>query len=115
MEEQIEALKTADEYIDNLRSGIENMVNKINSGEEINGVSLIPVIADGLDWLINIIKLTKNLHNGVISMENSNDILEQIIESLENEDYVLISDLFSYEFLPILEDIQVNIRKIIFN
>jgi hypothetical protein len=112
MEEKIEALKTADEYIDNLKNGIENLVNKINSGEEHNGVSLIPTMVDGLDWLVNIIKLTSDLHNGTISTENINEILAQIIEALENEDYVLIGDLFNYEFLPILENIQVSIRKI---
>ena len=115
MEEQIEALKTANEYIDNLKNGIENLVNKINSGEESNGIALIPIIADGLDWLINIIKLTSDVHNGAISMENSNEMLEQIIEALENEDYVLLGDLFNYEFLPILENVQVNIRKIVLN
>lgn len=115
MEEQIEALKTACEYIDNLKNGIEDLVNKINSGEEHNGVSLIPTIADGLDWIVNIIKLTNDLHKGGISTENTNEILEQIIEALENEDYVLIGDLFNYEFLPVLENIQVSIRKIVFD
>ena len=115
MEEKFEALRTANEYIDNLKNGIENLVNKINSGEENNGVALIPQIADGLDWLINIIKLTSDVHNGAVSMGNANEILEQIIEALDNEDYVLLGDLFNYEFLPTLEDIQVSIRKIVLN
>ena len=115
MEEKFEALKTANEYIDNLKNGVENLVNKINSGEESNGVALIPLIAEGLDWLINIIKLTADVHNGTVSMGNANEILEQIIEALENEDYVLLGDLFNYEFLPILENVQVNIRKIVLN
>ena len=115
MEEKIEALKTANEYIDNLKNGVENLVNKVNSGEESNGVALIPLIAEGLDWLINIIKLTSDVHDGTVSMGNANEILEQIIEALENEDYVLLGDLFNYEFLPILENVQVNIRKIVLN
>jgi hypothetical protein len=115
MEEKIEALKTADEYIDDIKSGIENLVNKINSGEENNGMLLIPQVADGVDWLINIIRLTSDLHKGSISIGDMNEKLEEIIEALENEDYVLIGDLFNYEFLPIIENIQDDIRKIILN
>ncbi|NRT73716.1 hypothetical protein [Clostridium beijerinckii] len=113
MEEQLEALKTANEYIDNLKNGVNSLVDKINSGEENSGIALIPLIADGLDWLINVIKLTKDLHKGTISVENSSEILEQIIEALDNEDYVLLGDLFNYEFLPILENIQLSIRSVL--
>ena len=115
MEEKNEALKTADEYIDNIKSGIEELVNKINSGEENNGIQKISSIVDGLDWVINVIRLTNDLHKGAISIGNMNEKLKETIEALENEDYVLIGDLFNYEFLPILENVQVSIRKIIFN
>lgn len=115
MQEKFEALKTANEYIDNLKNGIEDFVRKMNSGEGSNGIAILPLIADGIEWLTNIINLTSDLHNGAVSVGNTKENLEQIIEALENEDYVLLGDLFNYEFLPTLEDIQVNIRKIVLN
>lgn len=115
MEEKIEALKTADEYIDNIKIGIEDLVNKINSGEENNGIKLIVSIVDGVDLVIETIKATFAMHNGSISIGNMNEKIAEIIEALENEDYVLIGDLFNYEFLPILGEIQGSIRRSILN
>lgn len=114
MEEKIEALQTAIEYIDNIKLGVENLVNKINSGEENNGILLITQVADGVEWLISVIRLTIDLHKGNISTGDMNEKLGEIIEALENEDYVLVGDLFNYEFLPVLENMQEDIRKIIF-
>ena len=115
MEEKFEALKTANEYIDNIKIGIQDLVYKISSGEENNGMKLISPAVDGMQWLINIISLTSDLHKGSVSIGNMNEKLEEIIEALENEDYVLTGDLFNYELLPILDDIQCSIRKVISN
>lgn len=115
MEDKIEALKTADEYIDNIKNGIEDVVNKINSGNENNGVALIAQVADGIDWLAGILKLTSDVHKGRISIEDMNEKLGEIIEALENEDFVLTGDLLEYELLPVLDNVQNDIRKIIAN
>ena len=48
MQEKFEALKTANEYIDNLKNGIEDFANKMNSGEESNGIAILPLIAEGI-------------------------------------------------------------------
>ena len=112
MEEKIEVLKTADKYIDNLKLGIENLVDKINSGQENNGMLLIAEVADGLEWIINVITLTVELHKGNIFVDTMKEKLGEVIEALDNEDYVLTGDLFNYEFLPTLEEIQNDIRRI---
>ncbi len=113
MEKQLEALVTANEYIGKLKTGIEELVNKINSGQENNGVLLIPNIADGLQWLISVIELTKDYHKGSISIEDIKEKLPEVIEALENEDYVLVGDLFNYELLPALVNIQEEIKKLL--
>jgi hypothetical protein len=115
MNEQIENLKTANEYLDNLKGGVKKAVNYIEQGEEEKGVALIPAIADGIEWLLSSINLTQELHKGRINIGAINEKLEEIVEGLENEDYVLVGDLFNYEILPALEDIQASIRKIVQN
>jgi hypothetical protein len=115
MDDKIEILKTANDYIDNIKKGIEDIVNKINSGNENNGVLLIGQVADGIDWLANALRLTKDIHKGMISINDMNDKLKEIIEALENEDFVLIGDLFYYELLPVLDNIQDEIKKAISN
>lgn len=113
MNEKIESLKTADEYIDNIKNGIEEIVNKINSGNENNGIALIGQVADGIDLLAQILKLTSEVHKGNIPIDDMNEKLKEIIEAMENEDYVLTGDLFQYELLPVLDIIQSDIRKIV--
>lgn len=113
MEEKIEALKSTVEYINNIKIETENLVNKINSGEENNAMKLVAQVADGIEWLIGVLRLTSDLHKGNISVENMNEKLKEIIEAFENEDYVLIGDLFNYEFLPALEVVQEDIIKVI--
>lgn len=115
MEKEFEILNTADDYIENIKIGIEELVSKINSGEENNGLKLISPVIDGVEWLINAINLTKDFHKGKISIKNTNDILAEMIEALENQDYVLIGDLFQYELLPIVEKIQSDIKEVILN
>lgn len=115
MNEQMEALISANEYLDNLIGGIKKVVNYIEQGEEGKGIELIPTIADGIEWLLSAINLTQEVHKGSVGIGNLNGKLEEVVDALENEDYVLVGDLFNYEILPILEDIKGNIKKIVQN
>ncbi|GKX65472.1 hypothetical protein [Inconstantimicrobium mannanitabidum] len=115
MNEQIEALKTASEYIDNLKGGINTLVKFIEEGEEEKGCGYIPLVADGIEWLMNVVDLTQEFHEGKVSLDSINQKLEEIVEALENEDYTLVGDLFNYEILPILEQAQVSINSVIQN
>lgn len=115
MNEQMEALRTANEYLDNLIGGVKKVANYIEQGEEEKGVELISYIADGIEWLLSAVNLTQEVHEGSVNIGAINEKLEEIVEALENEDYVLVGDLFNYEILPILEDIQGNIRNVVNN
>lgn len=115
MNEKIEALMTAIDYIDNLKIGIGKLAEDINQGDYKNGITIIPQIIDGIDWLVQVINLTTDLHKGKVSIGDMNENLEQIIEAIENEDFILVGDLFGYEVLPILEEVQINARNIIGN
>lgn len=115
MNEQIDALKSASEYIDNLKGGIDTLVKCIENGEEQKGCGYIPLMADGIEWLINVINLTKEFHEGKVSLDSIEEKLAEIVEALENEDYTLVGDLFNYEVLPILEATQNKINSLIQN
>jgi hypothetical protein len=112
MENKLEVLKDAYNYIDNLNSGIEELGNAINSGNEEKGVKLIPLICDGIEWIIQVISLTRNLQKEEISVGDLNEKLEETIEALDNEDFILVGDLFSYEITPILNEIKNKLGKL---
>ncbi|NFF81663.1 hypothetical protein FC764_10520 [Clostridium botulinum] len=113
MERQIEALETAKDYINNLKDGISQIVNFIYQGEEQRACNLIVPISEGIDWLTQIINLTSDYHKNKVSSKIIDEKLSNIVEALENEDYILISDLFNYEVIPILDEIQNQIIDVI--
>lgn len=113
--EKIEALQTANEYMNNLKNGIVNLANMIQEGREQEAINVIPQVVDGIQWVVQVIDLTKEVQKNEIGYEGLNEHLEEIIEALENEDYILVGDLFNYEILPILENIHEGIKETVAN
>lgn len=115
MSEKMEALITANEYINNLKDGVNMLVEYIQSGRENKAVSLIPPISEGIGWVMEVIDLTRDIQKEDIDISMIDEKLNEIVEAIENEDYVLIGDLFNYEILPILEEIHSKVKKIVLN
>ena len=111
MKEKIDALRTANEYINNLKRGIIDSVELIQNDNEERGIALIPDIAEGIGWVLNVIELTKDAQKKKIEFNDINEKLEEVVEALENDDFILIGDLLKYEILPIIEEIHIGIRK----
>lgn len=108
--EKIEVLQTADEYLDNLTKGVAAISEYIQEGKEQEGINLIPQVADGMQWLMQAIELTKDVQKKEIEVGSMNEFFEEIVEALENEDYILVGDLFNYEILPRLESIHKDLK-----
>lgn len=115
MNEKIEALVTANEYLDNLKSGILQVVEAFQQEDEKRGCSLIPLVADGIKWITDVVNLTRDVQNEEINISQIDEKLEEVVEAIENEDYILVGDLFNYEVLPIIEKIHEQIRKLVLN
>ena len=108
-----DVLVTLDEYLYNLENGIKNVSELIQEGKEQESFNLIGQVADGLQWVDEAINATKQYHDNKLSLEEINGFLEEISEALENEDYILVSDLFSYEIMPIIENLHSNVKEYI--
>lgn len=115
MEDKLEVLRDAYNYIDNLKKGIEDLSERINKGNEEKGLTLIPLISDGLEWVTKVIELTKDVQKEEVSTGDLNEKLKEIIEAIDNEDYILVGDLFNYEIIPILDEIKGKIGIIVNN
>lgn len=113
--EKIEVLQTANDYMNNLKNGIVNLANMIQEGKEQEAITIIPQVVDGIEWIVQVIILTKEVQKNEIGVGGLNDQLQEIIEALENEDYILVGDLFNYEILPILENIHERIKETLAN
>lgn len=113
--EKIETLISADEYLYNLKNGVARISELIQEGKEQEGINLIPHVAEGIQWLTEAVELTRDVHKSEISFDSLNEFIEEISEALENEDYILVGDLFNYEILPILENVHEGIKETVAN
>lgn len=113
MNEQIDALKSADQYMEKLKAGVSSIAEFINDNKISDAYELIPAVAEGLDWIMKIITLTSEVQKEQIVTSDINEQLDSIVEALENEDYILVGDLFNYEMLPILDRIHEQIKEIL--
>lgn len=115
MENKIEVLKTASEYIEKLKEAILTVSKHLQGSQYQNGLNMIPSIADGLNWLTAVIENTGDVLKSEISINEINDKLNEIVEALESQDNILVGDLFEYELLPILENAEKVINDSIAN
>ncbi|WP_315121939.1 hypothetical protein [uncultured Clostridium sp.] len=115
MEEKLEALETAKNYINNLKEGIDKIYGYISEGKENMALALIPDAAEGIEWLSQVLVLTKDVHKKDLDINGLNDILNEIVEAIENEDYILVGDLFKYEIYHIMDEIQEEVNATLAN
>ncbi len=110
---EINNISVINTNMDNIICGIKILVNEINSGRESNAMKIAYSVFEGVENLTNMLRATTDFHQEDASTEKVNEILAEMIEAFENEDYVLVSDLFEYEFLPVLEEIKSSIKELI--
>lgn len=104
MDEKMEALKSAKEYLPKLIGGVDTIVELSQSGEYSKAAQTILEASEGFQWIIDLMKLTKDELKKEVDESELVEKFAEIVEALENEDHILVSDLFEYEVKPILED-----------
>ncbi|KYH34808.1 hypothetical protein CLTEP_12730 [Clostridium tepidiprofundi DSM 19306] len=112
MSDTFETLNMVRDYIENLINGIQKAVVFFQSGEEKKGAELLVPIIDGIEWINEAIIVTKDVHKGKITLDGMNDMLKEIVEAFQNQDFVLIGDLFEYEIIPAIKEIENEIIEI---
>lgn len=115
LRQQFETLQTANEYIVKLETGIVESVRLLKSGEEGQAIKMIHNIIDGIEWISDVMRLTIGVHNQQINLDEVNGQLLEIVEGFNNEDYILVGDLFEYEILPIIVKWKAIIKNSITN
>ncbi len=60
-EQQFEVLQSADEYIVKLINGINMYMNNIKEREYDEALNLLSYILEGIDWLNEVVRLTKDI------------------------------------------------------
>lgn len=99
MNEKLEVLQTAYEYSIRLEQGIEGCIEYFQTGNLAKGNEDLVLIIDGLDWLMQAITLTQDVHKAQIDLSGVMTALPELLEGIENSDNILIADILQYEIL----------------
>lgn len=102
-----ESLETLNEYLDKLIPGVEAVVQAFRMQEDSKALSLFTQLLEGLQWTLDVVVLTEPTlwKNGInINVEKVQDVLKEINEAFEHQDFVLLPDILEYELLEAFND-----------
>lgn len=105
MDNREEILITAKNYMEILIPGIDSLSERFINGEKDVMKDLIDVV-EGIQYISKVLRLIEIKENII---ESLNSYLNEIINAIENEDYILIGDLMKYELIPVLLEIKSRI------
>ncbi|MDU6876797.1 hypothetical protein ACQX0N_04360 [Clostridium tepidum] len=110
-EQQFETLKTADEYISKLINGVDICISNIKENKYYEALNLFYYIIEGIDWLNEVARLTKDIQKQNMDEELMKENVEELYNYLNIEDFEKILKLLSEEILPLLNIWQTIIKK----
>lgn len=100
-----ETLDSCREYIPRLLAAVYAVARDMQSGNEAEGIRLMPEIFDGLQWVIAAVRgMQQNGFPLEIDLAELSRCFEQLEKALAIKDYVLLADIFEYEIGPVLDD-----------
>lgn len=103
MDKKIQLFLDTIEHIEYVMDITKKIVENFAVNKEFEANNFIVKFIDEVNITIEAINITRDIQTNSIDTNEINEALNPIIEALENQDFVLISDLFEYEILPILE------------
>ncbi|MCL0081405.1 hypothetical protein M1N64_04175 [Peptococcaceae bacterium] len=100
-----ETLQSCQEYIYKLADATVKIAEQIQSGNEGEGMRMIPPVLDGMQWLFEAMQgLQQHGYLLEIDWRATVDKFKELEAALTVRDYVLIADIFEYEIEPALKE-----------
>lgn len=97
-----ELLSSFQEYVGKLIDGIEKCIEYFRSQQEHLALPLFADIIEGLQWTIEVAFGTKEVlkqYEIEIDETQINQVFKELLEAVQNQDYVLTADILEYEVL----------------
>lgn len=112
-------LGNAKDYLEKLIPGFQKAADLFRMGNEQEAHKYYLQILDGIDWFSQVVQTI------VVSLKNEFDgqnykdqqakltnLMNQMLEANQNQDWVLLADLLEYEFIPFYEGWQEVLSRI---
>lgn len=109
---QYETLESIRIYLNHFIEGLDICSKNLQVNKNDEGIKLLGKIIDGLDWLLNALRLTKTVQKNIISTIEIEEQIRVLLDALENGDIILVSDLLQYEIKPILEKWKIMLEDV---
>ncbi|MED4888215.1 hypothetical protein MKY88_03435 [Lysinibacillus sp. FSL R7-0073] len=103
-----ESMESYNEYIRNVIPGTVSIANKLRMDEAKEALSMISDFTEGVIWMSDINEKLKGLGYSVeLNINDIQEYLEEINEGLQNQDFILVADMFEYEISTFFEQLEL--------
>lgn len=100
----IEIIESYNNYLLKLPEGCKSIANEMRNEKKGIALNLIFQFSEGVDWLV---KVNQQLHLlgyvNPLEHDKIQEFLNEVNEGIEIQDFILVADLFEYEFKPLFE------------
>lgn len=107
--ERDEFTKELLEYGEKVINVINNIIEDLHNENDRNAFKNIVPLSNGMDYIIQSYLLINN--DSDLDIFEINEHLTSIVEAIENNDSILVADIFNYEIKPIFISIMDDIKK----
>ncbi|WP_042471099.1 hypothetical protein [Bacillus ndiopicus] len=102
-----ETMESYNNYIINVKEGALKIADKLRTEDIKGALTLISDFSEGSIWLVDVNKKLMDLGYLVkLEMNVIQEFLIEINEGLENQDYILVADIFEYEISPFFDQLE---------
>lgn len=115
----LEALQEMNLYLNRLRDGLQKIIGYLEQDNEREAMNMVSEAVNGLEWIYNIFAAGESISNVDYEAMGFKDVFERyksilgdLLNSIESRDNIMLSDLFGYEVIPLIDEIQDFIPKI---
>lgn len=103
-EQQIEAMQTANEYIEKLINGINMCMDTIREEKNDEATNLLSYIVEGIEWISEIIRLTKEIQKENMDEEVMKEFYLYLNKKIHENDFDKVIYIFNDKILPLLKE-----------
>jgi len=117
-------LANALNYLKKLIPGFEQAADLFRAGSEQEANKYYLQILDGIDWFSQVVSVIMSPDEGETELPDTDDeslevrqkkltdLMSQMLEANENQDWVLLADILEYEMVPFYKDWEKILSKL---
>ncbi len=110
-----DTMQTANEYMIKLMQGVVATIQDFRAGNNEEAISKASYIEEGLQWMSEVARLTKDIQCEEMDEVLLSEKLEMLVDAYENEDHNLMGDVLEFEIHPLLEQWHSVIKAAVMN